>query len=164
MPAGPPPEPGLAHVCVSINLNPKFSRPLLYLFAVVMANYLVQIPYALHQYGPNINPRGVLLLGSTLAWFLIGFFLLLRGKPSGYWLTLAFVAVQFLFYFNNEIIRMLDGYGLIYHLTTFKDPVVWAVELIGQINFAAAAFYLYYLVRHRAALSGHNRMESWNSL
>lgn len=49
---------------------------------------------------------------------------------------------------------MLYGYGLIYHLTKFDDPVIWAVELIGDINFLVAAFFLYYLARNRAVLLG----------
>ncbi len=133
-------------------MSSRVSRPLLVLFLVVLANYLSQIPYALHLYGLNVNPRGVVLLGLTFAWFLIGFWLLIWRMPIGYWLTLAFLGTQFLFYFENEIIRMFDGYGLIYHLTNFKDPVVWAVELIGNINFIVAAFFLYYLARNRRAL------------
>jgi hypothetical protein len=133
-------------------MSPRFSRPLLVLFLVVLANYLAQIPYSLHLYGLNENPRGVVLLGTTFVWFLAGFWLLMRGKASGYWLTLAFLAVQFLFYFDNQIILMFYGYGLIYHLTHFDDPVIWAVELVGDVNFVVAAFFLYYLARNRRAL------------
>jgi hypothetical protein len=133
----------------------KSSRPLIVLFLVVLANYLSQIPYNLHLYGLNVNPRGAGLLGLTLVWFLIGFWLLVWKKPIGYWLTMAFLAVQFLFYFNNEIVRMFDGYGLLYHLTDFHDPVIWPVFLMGDVNFFAAAFFLYYLARNKSAvLSG----------
>ena len=94
------------------------------------------------------------LCSAPLAWFLIGFWFLFRRRPIGYWLTLAFLAVQFLFYFKNYVINMLYGYGLIYHLTKFDDPVIWAVELIGDVNLTVAAFYLYYLVRNRRVLLG----------
>ena len=50
------------------------------LFVIVLANYLSQIPYNLQLYGLNENPRGALLLGLTLAWALIAFWLLLRGE------------------------------------------------------------------------------------
>ncbi len=133
-------------------MSSRFSRPLLVLFLVVLANYASQIPYALHLYGLNVNPRGVVLLGLTFAWFLIAFWLLFQRTTIGYWLTLAFLAVQVLFYFENEIVRMFDGYGLVYHLTNFKDPVVWAVELMGNINFIVAAFFLYSFVRNSRAL------------
>jgi len=127
-------------------------RPLLILLLVVLANYLSQIPYDLHLYGLNVNPRGVALLGLTLVWFLTGFWLLLRRSAIGYWLLVAFLTVQVLFYFDNEILLMLYGYGLIYHLTNFRDLVVWAVELVGDVNFIAAAYFLYYLGRNKSAL------------
>ncbi|MGB8645843.1 MAG: hypothetical protein WCF84_11445 [Anaerolineae bacterium] len=122
------------------------------LFAAVIANYLAQIPYDLHLYGFSFNPRGVLLLGSTLVWFLVGFGLLVSRHALGYWLTLAFIAVQVVFYFNNEIILMFYGYGLLYHLTTFKDPIIWATEFIGDVNFVAAVYFLYYFLRYKSRL------------
>lgn len=133
-------------------MNQRFSRPLHFLFLVVLANYLSLIPYHLHLYGLSVDPRGVALLGPTFAWFLIGFWFLFRRWSIGYWMVLAFLAVQFIFYFKNDIINMLYGYGLAYHLTRFDDPIIWAVELLGDINFIVATFFLYYLARNRRAL------------
>ena len=140
--------------CYTLGVSQRYSRPLLLLFFVVLANYLSQIPYYLHLYGLRVDPRGEALLGPTLAWFLIGFWFLFRRRPTGYWLIHAFLAVQFLFYFKNDTINMLYGYGLIYHLTKVDDPVIWAVELIGDVNFMVAAFFLHYLARNRRALLG----------
>ncbi len=127
-------------------------RALWVLFAAVMLNYLMQVPYDLHLYGLNVSLRGVLLLGATLVWFLGGFYLLIARPGIGYWVMLAFLAVQVVFYFNNEIILMFYGYGMLYHLVTFKDPVVWATELVGEINFIAAVYFLYYFLRYRSRL------------
>ncbi len=144
---------------MTIPASDKQMRPLYLLFFVVMLNYLSQIPYDLHLYGLNWNPRGVALLGATLAWFLVGFGLLVRRLPIGYWLTLAFVALQLLFYFNNEIVLAFYGYGMPYHVTTLKDPVIWAVEMAGILNFFAAIFFLFYLLRRRSSLLD-NRLSS----
>lgn len=138
--------------------------PLRLLFAAVLLNYLAQIPYNLHLYGLNLNPRGVLLLGFTFVWFVTGFWLLLQRQAIGYWLTLGFVAVQVLFYFYNQIILMFYGYGLLYHLTHIGDPVVWVVQMIGNVNAVAAAYGLVYLVRNRSALIQDNQSESLTHL
>jgi hypothetical protein len=42
------------------------------LVVVVLANYAAQVPYALHLYGTHVNPSGVVLLLTTLAWFPAG--------------------------------------------------------------------------------------------
>lgn len=126
--------------------------PLRILFAAVLLNYLAQIPYNLHLYGVSLNPRGMLLLGATFLWFLVGMFLFVQRNPFGYWLTLSFVAVQVLFYFNNEIVLAFFGYGLPYHLTHIGDPVVWTTIMIGALNSIAAAYALFYLLKHRVEL------------
>jgi hypothetical protein len=116
------------------------------LIAVVLANYLAQIPYTLHLYGLTPDPRGVLLLGATLVWFAAGTVLLLRGWRVGYWLVLSFLAVDFAFYFRNEIMLIPAGYGLPYHLVHARDALLWVVFLIGDLNFVAAAYFLWYLL------------------
>ncbi len=54
--------------------------PLRLLFAAVAINYLAQIPYSLHLYGFNENPRGAVLLGFTRVWFHVAFGLLALRK------------------------------------------------------------------------------------
>ncbi len=130
----------------------RISRALLLLLVVVLANYLAQIPYDLHLYGSNVNPRGVFLLGLTFVWFVIGFWFLIQRRAIGYWLTLAFLVTQFVFYFNNEIVLMFYGYGLFFHLLNLKDKVIWAVELAGEINFVVAGYMIYYMLRNRSRL------------
>jgi hypothetical protein len=121
------------------------------LMAVVLANYLAQIPYTLHLYGLTPDPRGVLLLGATFAWFAAGTVLLLRGRRVGYWLVLSFLAAEFAFYFRNEIMLIPAGYGLPHHLAHARDALVWVVFLIGDLNFAAAAYFLWYLLVPRSS-------------
>jgi hypothetical protein len=120
--------------------------------AVVIANYGAQVVYALHLYGTTLSRSGALLLGATLAWFLIALSLYRAGKRAGYWLLLAYAAVQFLFYFNAEIIGTLVGAGLPYQLGRTDDPIIWLTFLVGDLNFVAAAGVLVYLLRHRSAV------------
>jgi hypothetical protein len=120
--------------------------------AVVIANYLAQVVYALHLYGTTFSRSGVLLLGATLVWFLIALVLYRAGRRSGFWLLLTYAAVEFLFYFNAEIVGTLVGAGLPYQLGRTDDLVVWLTFLVGDLNFIAAAWVLIYLVRHRSAV------------
>ena len=57
---------------------------LLVVFVVVVANYVAQVPYYLRlYYFPHHAPPalwGTLALAATLAWFLVGFALLWRGR------------------------------------------------------------------------------------
>ncbi|HLH69731.1 MAG TPA: hypothetical protein VKY90_12045 [Candidatus Dormibacteraeota bacterium] len=125
-------------------------RALLVLVALVLSNYLVQIPYALHLYGSSVNGRGVLLLSITLVWFVTGVALLLRNRRAGLWLLLSYLIAEFLFYFRNEILLIPAGYGLPYHLTHLRDPLLWVAFLIGDLNFFAAGFFIWYLLSARA--------------
>ncbi len=134
----------------------RIPRPLIFLFLVVAANYFAQIPSDWHLYRLQVNPRGVALLGMTLVWFLVGFWLLAQRRALGYWLTLAFLVVQFIFYFDNQIILMFYGYGLVYHLFKFDDLVIWAVELVGDINFIVAGYFIYYLMHNRSRFIGES--------
>jgi hypothetical protein len=120
----------------------------------VLLNYLAQIPYELHLYGTDVNVRGALLLGGSLAWFVLGMGLLLRGSPAGYWLLVSFLAVEFAFYFHNEVMLIPVGYGMAYGLTHARDGLLWTVFLIGDLNFLAAGYFLCYLVGRRFRLIG----------
>jgi len=81
--------------------------------AVVLANYLAQIPYYLYLYyfptGAPPRLTGTLLLGLTLAWFLAGYVGLTRGSRAGYWLLLAFLATEVGFYSWNMLIQVTQA-------------------------------------------------------
>jgi hypothetical protein len=125
----------------------------LVLVALVLANYLAQIPYSLHLYGWSWSARGALLLGATFVWFAASVALLLRGRAAGYWLLLSFLAVEFAFYFRNEVLLIPAGYGLTYHLTHARDALLWVVFLIGDVNFVAAGYFLWFLVSRWSPLA-----------
>jgi hypothetical protein len=127
---------------------------LLVLVAVVLANYLAQIPYALDLYGSSWSGRGALLLGVSFVWFAAGVPLLLRGRAAGYWLLLSFVAVELAFYFHNEVLLIPVGYGLPYQLTHARDALLWVVFLIGDVNFVVAGYFLWFLVSRWSPLAG----------
>jgi hypothetical protein len=123
----------------------------------VIANYVAQVPYTIHLYGTAFSRTGALLLGATLVWFVVAMRLFLAGRRSGYWLLLAYAAIQTLFYLNGEVILAIEGYGLPYHLSHTQDLIVWLTEIVGVLNFLAAIAMVGYLLAHRQDLVGPAR-------
>jgi len=127
----------------------SWSRLLTIYFGSVIANYLVQVPYTLHLYGLSFSRTGALLLGATLAWFLVAVWRFRRGRRDGFWLLLGFALVQVVFYLDSEIVMAFIGYGLPYHLGRTADPFVWLAFAIGDLNFIGAAVAVLVLLRGR---------------
>jgi hypothetical protein len=126
---------------------------IVWIYAVtVIANYVAQVPYALHLYGTAFSRTGALLLGATLVWFLVAMRLFLNGRRLGYWLLLTYAIIQTLFYLDGEVILAFAGNGLPYHLSHTGDPIVWLTFLIGDLNFIAAVAMVVYLLMRRTAL------------
>jgi hypothetical protein len=71
----------------------RWRPPLAALFWVVVADYFAQVPYFLvnyyfpHQTPPSVS--AIVLLGLTLAWFLLGYFGFRAQRRYGYWLLAA---------------------------------------------------------------------------
>lgn len=131
-------------------MNRKNRTVLIPLLVIVIGNYLGQIPYGIHQYHGRFNAIGTLVLFLTFVWFLLGYLLLRRNKMIGYWLLLSFLLVQCVFYFTNEVILSFYEYGILYHFLHSKDWILWIVFLVGDINFFAACFYSYYLIKRKS--------------
>ena len=115
--------------------------------AVILANYVAQVPYGIHLYGRAAPGHGWLFLLVTLAWFVAVFWLLIRRKAAGYWLTLSFLITDFDFYLFNVIAAWVHGFGLFFHAWQFRDPILWTVFMIGYANLFAAGFLLVLLIR-----------------
>jgi hypothetical protein len=120
--------------------------------AIILANYVAQIPYDLHLYGTSVSARGGGVLVLTLMWFVAGLWLLLRGNPAGYWLTMSFLATDFGFYLYNLVGGWVHGYGLFFHVLRFSDPILWTVFMIGYANFFATGYLIVHLIRNRPKL------------
>ncbi|HUZ00146.1 MAG TPA: hypothetical protein VMU89_07325 [Thermomicrobiaceae bacterium] len=122
------------------------------LVAVVALNYAAQIPYYLHQYylprHQLPSPLGTLLLGLTLLWFVVGYRRYLTGRRFGYGLLLGFLVVQVLFYGHSVVLGLLTGAGAVAQLTT-SSRFLLVIFTIGYLNFAVAAYYVYWLLRSR---------------
>ncbi len=131
----------------------KNKASLIPLLLIVACNYVAQIPYSFHQYNGHVNPVGSLLILVTLLWFLLGYILIQKHKRMGYWLLLSFLVVQCIFYFFNEVFLSFYGYGILYHFFHSKDIVLWIVFFIGDLNFIAACYYVYYLIKRKSLFS-----------
>ena len=136
---------------ISLSENPVPKKILLeygwLLFLIVICNYLAQIVYEIHLYHGHFNPVGALLLALTFIWFLAGFILSSREKKLGSWLLVSYLLAVFIFYFHNQIILSFFGYGIFYHFLHVKDSILWFVFFIGDINFLASGFFIYYFLR-----------------
>lgn len=125
------------------------------LLAVVVANYLAQIPYYLHvHYVPHGAPpsiSGTALLGLTFAWFLLGYVGTAHGRRDGYWLLLTYLVAEVSFYLKNLVTQVTHGYAPFFHLQT-RDPILFVVFGIGYLNLLVGVYYLYYLLSHRPTL------------
>jgi hypothetical protein len=119
------------------------------LLIVVIANFAVQAPYYFHQYGRLPSFGSILLMSIVFAWFLIGFWLLIRKRFWGYVLLLSFLIVECLFYLMTQILQAASGKGILLHVLYPSDPVLFLVFGVGYINLIASVFFIYYLIRHK---------------
>lgn len=127
------------------------------MLVVVLADYVAQIPYYLDLYylphGALPSLPGTLALTVTLAWFLAGYVLLQRGSRVGYWVLLAFLAVEFAFYLWNNASQLAHGFQPFFHLHD-RDPILAAVFAVGYLNFLTGACFIVYLLVRRSSLLG----------
>jgi hypothetical protein len=121
--------------------------PLVVVFWVVIIDYLAQIPYYLvNYYIPAQTPptvSSIVLLGATLAWFLVGYFGFRARRPFGYWVLLSFLLVEGLFYLTT----LLFGTAALQLLK--PNPVITVVFVIGYVTGIVSLFYFAMLVAFR---------------
>lgn len=128
------------------------------LLVTVIINYFAQVPYYVHQYYaphrflPSLYGSG--LLGLTLIWFLLAYRKILQGRAAGYWLMLSFLVVEFLFYLQTQISQALISHQIFLHVYKPDGVLLFIVFGIGYINFVAAAYFVGYLLRHKASFVG----------
>lgn len=122
-------------------------------FSIILANFIVQIPYTVRLYGARhlvtLTP-GWFAMVFVLLLFLFGFIFLLKKKVFGYWMLFAFLCMEFLFYFFNEISGLIHGYGITYHVM-HDDPLLKIVFLIGFLNLFASGYFLFLLIYKKSA-------------
>lgn len=132
-------------------MNKKLNRTIPLIVAVAI-NYLAQIPYYIHQYyiGRHIPPSlpGTLLLLLTLLWFLVGYIRFVRNKKYGAGLLLSFLAAQIIFYGHAVVFGLINGSGVVAQLKT-NSSFLLVIFCIGYLNFIVAAYYAYWLVKHK---------------
>ena len=123
-------------------------------FWIVIANFIAQFPYYIHQYylAIRLAPSfiGSFLLIAVLVWFLLGWNGLRRNKVWGYWTLLSFLLVEFLFYIQTQVVQAFSGKGILLHVLHYDGFVLFFVFLIGYINCIAAGYFIYYLLKYRA--------------
>lgn len=132
---------------MTLNETQKATLPLL---AAVGINYIAQVPYYLHQYyyKRHLMPSwpGTALLLFTLLWFIAGYYLYINDKKFGKGLLLSFLSAQVLFYGQAIIYGLINGSGAVAQLRT-HSPFLFIIFLIGYVNFAVAAWYIFWIAR-----------------
>jgi hypothetical protein len=120
-----------------------------FLAGLILINFAVQIPYAIHQYGTIFTSvRAFVFMGGVFALFLSGYLLLESKNIVGYWLLLIFITMEFLFYIMTVVGEIAQGYGAFFHLND-SSLTLKIVFGIGYLNLFAAAYYLFLLIRYK---------------
>ncbi len=122
------------------------------LFALILLNFLAQVPYYVHLYAGRqalaVTARSSLVMGVVFAVFLLASWLCFSGQRPGYPLMLAFLAVEFLFYLFGLITSTLHGYAPFFQVRN-PDVVLRVIYSIGYMNLFASGYFLWLLVRYR---------------
>jgi hypothetical protein len=123
------------------------------LTAATVANYVWQIPYAVHQYGSSWVglPRLSGLLVVTLVWFLVGLMQYVRHQRGGDVVLASFLAVEALFYLVHNLT------GAAGHDLPLSNPVVLVASALGYLNLGVAIVALGLLIWHRRAVVDQRR-------
>ncbi len=126
---------------------------LIVLFLLVLLNFIMQVPYYIHQYYlpfhtlPSVFGTSLLVL--ALTWFILAIVLLAKKKSVGYYLIITFLAVEFLFYLMTQVTQALSGHGILLYVLHPTDLLLAFVFGVGYINFVAAGISLYILLRYK---------------
>jgi hypothetical protein len=83
------------------------------------------------------------LLGLTLAWFLVGY-IAVRRRPFGYWVLLSFVIVEGLFYLRTLL------FGPVAFQLANPSVLIKIVFLIGYATGIVSLAYVVFLVVFRS--------------
>ncbi len=121
------------------------------LTTATLANYVWQVPYAIHQYGLDWIgfPRLSVLLIVTLAWFVAAIALFTQRRRWGTALLASFLTAEALFYVLHNVS------GAFGRDLPSANPIVLIASALGYLNLAAAIVGLAVLAtlsrRRRAA-------------
>lgn len=117
-------------------------RRLVPLVIATAVNYLWQFPYAVHQYGsrwtglPGLS-AALVATGVWFAWAVRGF---VAGRRGARKMLVAFLAVEVLFYLLHNIS------GALFADLPLSNPVVLIASVLGYVNLALGACYLWLLL------------------
>ncbi len=121
------------------------------LFALILLNFLAQIPYYLHLYAGrqamSVTARSSLIMGFVFAFFLLASWLLFKGQRRGYPLMVAFLSCEFLFYLFGLVTSTLHGFTPFFQVRN-PDVVLRVIYSIGYMNLFAAGYFLWLLIRY----------------
>ena len=119
---------------------------------LILANFIAQIFYYFRlYYNPNnilAQAKGGIIMLLVFGVFLLASILLFKRQVVGYWLTVVFLSVEFLFYLWNTIGEVIHGYGLFFHLYN-PDLILKSVFAIGYLNLFASGYFLVLLLVKR---------------
>jgi hypothetical protein len=130
-------------------LNGTSSVRLMPLVAVTIMNYAAQVPYSIHNgdfsaQRPLDVVRGTVLLGVTLAWFVLGLTAYVHKLRWGLAVLVSFLVTEALFYAATFVTGMF-----IFQLGN-PSYLLKAVFITGYASGAVAAFYAFRLTRDHA--------------
>lgn len=124
------------------------------LLAVILADFVAQIPYFFHLYYRVqtlwITARSVLIMGMVFALFILASVLLLKRLRAGYQLMLIFLTIEGRFYLSGAISSTIRGLGPFFQIRN-PDLVLRVIYSIGYVNLFASGYFLFLLLRYPGA-------------
>lgn len=122
--------------------TPRSLRPLV---LVTLVNYASLVPYYIHNDASTAHPlpglRALVLVGVTLAWFLVGMRGVVRGRRLGRLVLFGFLAAESALYIKTF------ATGAVVHQMQNPSDLVRTVFVIGYVSGAVALVYLVALGR-----------------
>src|SRR5690242_16945962 len=101
-------------------MSKNLKRQVYILSILILANFIAQVPYAIHLYGvarlATISP-GIIAMYVVFALFLVGYFLFRQKRVFGYWLLVVFLALEFIFYIWGFIGSLIHGFSPFFQLS-----------------------------------------------
>lgn len=144
-------------------MPPAASRPLRRwwpLVVVTAANYLWQIPYAVHQYGHRWDALTGLSIPLIITglWFAVAALATVGGRRGGRSALVAFLVTEVTFYLVHNVS------GAFAADLPLRNSVVLIASLLGYLSTATAGLYLILMVRDQRRTQGRRRLASLPSV
>jgi hypothetical protein len=131
----------------------------IFLYLLILANFIAQIPYFFHLYYHSqsliSSSKSFLIMGAVFLFFLTASIFTFTRHRIGYPLLLIFLAAEFLFYLWNTLGTVMHGYALFFQIYN-PDLLLRIVYSIGYVNLFASGYFIFLLLRYKSVFQNQS--------